>query len=85
MLDMEVSQKESEVQNATDLFKEEKVELEAEQRDSYLREIQSKQIDLEDRKKQLANNELELRKQQRQLEKKQELISTDREQLEANL
>ena len=36
--------------------------MEQEQRESYIRDIQSKQIEIEDRKKHLANNEHELRR-----------------------
>lgn len=43
-------------------------------RESYIREIQVKQIDLEQRKKTLQESEVELRKQARVLEKRKELL-----------
>lgn len=66
------------MQNALELFEKEKKELETEQRENYIREIQVKQIEMEDRKKLLSNSEHELRRQQRLLEKKRELIEADR-------
>lgn len=72
------------MQNALELFDKEKKELETEQRENYIREIQVKQIEMEDRKKLLSNSEHELRRQQRLLEKKRELIEADRIQLEEN-
>ena len=63
LIEVESSNKENEVQNALELFEKEKKELETEQRENYIREIQVKQIEIEDRKKILSNNEHELRRQ----------------------
>ena len=62
LIEIELTNKESEVTNAQDLLEKEKSELETEQRENYIREIQVKQIDIEDRKKLLSNNEHELRR-----------------------
>ena len=56
--------------------------MEQEQRENYIREIQARQIEIEDRKKILANNQHELRREQRMLEKKRELIEADTQELE---
>lgn len=40
----------------------------------FIREIQSKKIDIENRKRQMADEDHELRKQQRLLEKRSQLI-----------
>lgn len=78
LIEVELSNRESEVNNARQLFEKEKRELETEQRENYIREIQVKQIEIEDRKKLLSNAEHELRLQKRMLEKKRELIEADR-------
>jgi hypothetical protein len=59
----------------------EKEELEIEHRENYIREIQARQIEIEERKIVLANNEHELRRQQRLNEKRKELIAADGETL----
>ena len=48
-------------------------------RETYIREMQSKQIEIENRKRKLAEDEHELRRQQRLLEKKNQLIENDHE------
>ena len=79
LIEVEISNKESEVNNANQLFDKEKEELEIEQRENYIREIQVKQIEIEDRKKMLSNAEHEHRRQTRLLEKKRDLIEADRQ------
>ena len=76
---VEAGTKEAELENANQLFDKEKEELELEHREHYIREIQARQIEIEDRKKLLANKEHELRRQQRLKEKKKELIQADNE------
>jgi hypothetical protein len=74
MAAVEVANKESELENAIQFLEREKEELEIEHRENYIREIQARQIEIEERKRTLANNEHELRRQQRLKEKKKELI-----------
>lgn len=81
MAGVEVANKESELENAIQLLEREKEELEIEHRENYIREIQARQIEIEERKRTLANNEHELRRQQRLKEKKKELIQADNETL----
>jgi hypothetical protein len=47
-----------------------------------LREIQAKRIEIEDIKKDLASRELELNKDYRMLEKKKELLTSDKLEME---
>lgn len=85
MHELEISTKESQIENARELANQEKQSLEQDMRESYIREIQAKQIDIEARKKGIVEGENEMRRQQRLLEKKQELINTDHEQLQERI
>lgn len=77
-----MANRESELENAIQLLDKEKEELEIEHRENFIREIQARQIEIEERKRLLANNEHELRRQQRLKEKKKELIQADNETLQ---
>ena len=79
LIEVEINTKESEIDNARDIAQQEKNSLEVDIRESYIREIQSKSIDIENRKKAIVDSQNEMRRQQRLLEKKKELIATDHE------
>lgn len=77
LIEIEVANKEAEVENAVAIKNQERVELEADIRETFIREIQAKKIDIENRKKQMADDDHELRRQQRMLEKRNQLIQLD--------
>ena len=56
------------------LRNQERRQLEQDVRESFIREIQSKKIDIEERKRKMADDDHELRKNQRMLEKRNQLI-----------
>lgn len=70
MYEMELATKETEVNNMSTRLKNEKKEFEVEHKERLLREIQAKEIEIEEKKKQLAAREAELRKDRRVLDKK---------------
>ena len=80
--DLENQQKETEVDNMRKRLLAEKKEFEVEQRDRLLREIQVSQIEIEDKRKEIALHEGDLRKDYRMLEKKQELLKSDKEEMD---
>lgn len=63
LIEIEVANKEAEVENALAIKNQERVELEADIRETFIREIQAKKIDIEARKKQMADEDHELRRQ----------------------
>ena len=62
MNEIELQNKETEVENALAIRNKERQELENDMRETYLREMQSKQIEMENRKRVMAESEHELRK-----------------------
>jgi len=60
--EIELQNKETEVENALAIRNKERQELENDMRETYLREMQSKQIEMENRKRVMAESEHELRK-----------------------
>lgn len=56
-MDLELSSKESEVENMRNRLNKEKEEFESEQRERYLRDIEVKQIKIEERREQLSLKE----------------------------
>ena len=85
MHEIEVGQKEGQLQNSKELARQDKLAFDKDVREVYIREIQSKQIDVEARKKIIVDSENEFRKQHRLLEKKKELIACDTEQLQQRI
>jgi hypothetical protein len=73
LIEVELQQKEAEIENALSIRNQERQALEQDIRETFIREIQSKKIDIEDRKRQMADDDHELRKQQRLLEKRNQL------------
>jgi hypothetical protein len=63
MHEMESNTKESQIENARELANQEKQSLEQDICESYIREIQAKQIDIETRKKCIVDGENEMRRQ----------------------
>ena len=74
LIEVETQQKEAEIENAMSIRNQERLALEQDIRETFIREIQSKKIDIENRKRQMADEDHELRKQQRLLEKRSQLI-----------
>jgi len=74
LIEVEIQQKEAEIENAISIRNQERLALEQDIRETFIREIQSKKIDIENRKRQMADEDHELRKQQRLLEKRSQLI-----------
>lgn len=74
LIEVETHQKEAEIENAMSIRNQERLALEQDIRETFIREIQSKKIDIENRKRQMADEDHELRKQQRLLEKRSQLI-----------
>ncbi len=62
MNEIELQNKETEVENALAIRNKERQELENDMRETYIREMQSKQIEMENRKRVMAESEHELRK-----------------------
>jgi hypothetical protein len=60
--EIELQNKETEVENALAIRNKERQELENDMRETYIREMQSKQIEMENRKRVMAESEHELRK-----------------------
>ena len=78
---MEVSAKETEIENMRNRLKDEKKEFEIEQKERLLRDIQVSQIEIEDKRKEVAIKEADLRKDYAMLEKKTNLLESDKEEL----
>jgi hypothetical protein len=70
LIEVELQQKEAEIENALSIRNQERLALEQDIRETFIREIQSNKIDIEDRKRQMADDDHDLRKQQRLLEKR---------------
>ena len=62
LIEVEINTKESEIDNARDIAQQEKNSLEVDIRESYIREIQSKSIDIENRKKAIVDSQNEMRR-----------------------
>jgi chromosome segregation ATPase len=82
---MEISAKETENENMRNRLKDEKKEFEVETKERLLRDIQVTQIEIEDKRKEVAIKEADLRKDYAMLEKKKNLLQSDREELERKL
>jgi hypothetical protein len=63
LIEVELQQKEAEIENALSIRNQERQALEQDIRETFIREIQSKKIDIEDRKRQMADDDHDLRKQ----------------------
>ena len=63
-------------------LQDEKSEFQRETKERLLREIQTRQIEIEDKKKEIAIREGDIRAEWRMLEKKRELLISDREEME---
>ena len=82
---MEIGGKETENENMKNRLRDEKKEFEVEQKERLLRDIQVTQIEIEDKRKEVAIKEADLRKDYSMLEKKKTLLQSDREELQRKL
>ena len=78
---MEVGAKETEIENMKKRLKDEKKEFEIESKERLLRDIQVTQIEIEDKRKEVAIKEADLRKDYAMLEKKKTLLQSDKDEL----
>lgn len=78
---MEVGAKETEIENMKNRLKDEKKEFEIESKERLLRDIQVTQIEIEDKRKEVAIKEADLRKDYAMLEKKKTLLQSDKDEL----